>query len=117
MTCLEKLGIKEDVDYKKLYVSFLLSRIANLPLSTTLTNNQVSTWIRSIFYNYLRIKNILIPNSNEIRRNETLRDIPGALTFKPKTGSYFNTVVVDFESLPTGNCNHLGQSDTHHECD
>jgi DNA polymerase elongation subunit (family B) len=96
---LEKLGIKKDVDYKGLYLSFLLSRISNLPLSTTITNNQVSTWIRSIFYNYLRKKNILIPNSREIRRKETLRGISGALTFKPKTGTYFNTVVVDFESL------------------
>jgi len=96
---LGKIGISESVDYEKLYLAFLLSRIANLPLPTALTNRQVSTWVRSILHFYLRRKNILIPRSSELRRGETVRRVPGALTFKPKTGTYFNTVVVDFESL------------------
>jgi len=96
---LEKLGIGEGVEYQKLYLAFLLSRIANLPLPTALTNRQVSTWIRSILHSDLRRKNILIPRSSELRRGEKVRGVPGALTFPPKTGTYFDTVVVDFESL------------------
>jgi DNA polymerase I len=96
---LGKLGITRDVDYEELYLGFLLSRIANLPLPMALTNRRVSTWIRSILHFYLRWKNILIPRSAELRRGETVRNVPGALTFQPKTGTYFNTVVVDFESL------------------
>ena len=96
---LEKLGVGEGVEYRKLYLAFLLSRIANLPLPTALTNRQVSTWIRSILHSHLRSKNILIPRSAELRRGEKVRGVPGALTFQPKTGTYFGTVVVDFESL------------------
>jgi DNA polymerase elongation subunit (family B) len=96
---LGKLGISEGVDYEKLYLAFLLSRIANLPLPVALTNRQVSTWVRSILHFYLRRKNILIPRSAELRRGEPVRRVPGALTFQPKTGTYFDTVVVDFESL------------------
>ncbi|MCW4021023.1 MAG: DNA mismatch repair protein MutH, partial [Candidatus Bathyarchaeota archaeon] len=64
-----------------------------------LTNRHVSTWVRSILHSYLRKRNILIPRSSELRRGEKTRGVPGALTFQPKTGTYFNTVVVDFESL------------------
>ena len=94
-----ELGVEESVDYRKLYLAFLLSRIANLPVPTALTNRQVSTWIRSILHFYLRRNNILIPRSAELRKGGNRRTIPGALTFQPKTGTYFNTVVVDFESL------------------
>jgi len=96
---LDKLGIQTYLDYEKVYLGFLLSRVANLPLSMALTNRHVSTWIKSILHFYLRRENILIPRASELRRNETPRRIPGALTFPPKTGTYFNTVVVDFESL------------------
>ncbi len=96
---LEKLGLGEGVDYERLYLAFLLSRTANLPLPMTLTNRQVSTWIRSILHFCFRINKILIPRSSELRKGETVRGVPGALTFQPKTGTYFNTVVLDFESL------------------
>ena len=96
---LEELRLGEEIGYEKLYLAFLLSRIANLPLPTSLTNRQVSTWIRSILHSHLRRKNILIPRSAELRRGENVRGVPGALTFQPKTGTYFDTVVVDFESL------------------
>ena len=96
---LAKLGVGESVDYERLYLAFMLSRIANLPLPTALTNRQVSTWIRSILHFRLRRKNILVPRSSELRRGGTARSVPGALTFQPKTGAYFNTVVTDFESL------------------
>jgi DNA polymerase elongation subunit (family B) len=96
---LKELGITDAVDYEKVYLTFLLSRVANLPLPEAFSNRQVSTWIRSILHFYLRRKNILIPRSSELRRGQNVRGIPGALTFQPKAGTYFDTVVVDFESL------------------
>jgi DNA polymerase I len=59
----------------------------------------VSTWIKSILHNHLRRNNILIPTSKELRRGETKKRVQGALTFAPKSGVYFNTLVMDFESL------------------
>jgi len=116
----EKLGVTEGVDYEKLYLAFLLSRIANLPLPMALINRQVSTWVKSIFYSHLRRKNILVPRSSELRKGVPMRSVQGALTFPPKSGTYFNTVVTDFESLypsvidaynlsyETVNCAHVG---------
>ena len=116
---LYKLGIPGDLEYEKIYLGFLLSRLANLPLPIALTNRHVSTWIKSILHCYLRRRNILIPRASELRRGEKPRRVPGALTFPPKAGTYFNTVVVDFESLypslidaynlsyETMNCGHL----------
>ncbi len=96
---LKELGILETEGYEELYLSFLLSRVANLPLPEAFTNSQVSTWIKSILYSYLRKKNILIPRSPELRKGQAVKRVPGALTFQPKAGTYFDTVVVDFESL------------------
>ncbi|RJS84578.1 hypothetical protein CW706_03725 [Candidatus Bathyarchaeota archaeon] len=96
---LRKLGVDVSFGYEKIYISFLLSRVANLPLTAALENRRVSTWIKSIFHFYLRRENILIPTASELMRGEKPRRIPGGLTFPPKTGTYFNTVVVDFESL------------------
>ncbi|MCW4019648.1 MAG: hypothetical protein NWF14_00235, partial [Candidatus Bathyarchaeota archaeon] len=70
---LRKLGLGEDVDYEKVYLAFMLSRIANLPLPMALTNRHVSTWVRSILHSYLRKRNILIPRSSELRRGEKTR--------------------------------------------
>ena len=96
---LKEFGVAETADYEKVYLAFLLSRVANLPLPEAFSNLQVSTWIRSILHFYLRRKNILIPRSSELRKGQTVRGVPGALTFQPKAGTYFGTVVVDFESL------------------
>ncbi len=94
-----ELSVKRPVDPEQYYLAFMLSRVANLPLTQAYTNHQVSTWIKSIFHNYLRRQHILIPTSRELRNNETPKRIQGALTFQPQTGIYFNTVVTDFESL------------------
>lgn len=96
---LEELGIKEKVDRERYYLAFTLSRVANLPLSTAFSSRRVSAWVRSIFHSYLRRRNILIPTSTELGRGEMKGRVQGALTFQPKSGVYFNTVVVDFESL------------------
>ncbi len=96
---LKEFGVAETADYEKVYLAFLLSRVANLPLPEAFSNLQVSTWIRSILHFYLRRKNVLIPRSSELRKGQTVRGVPGALTFQPKAGTYFDTVVVDFESL------------------
>ena len=95
----DKLGGHVSSDREGIYLGFILSRIANLPLLTALTDRRVSVWIKSILHFYLRRKNILIPRAHELMRNEKPRRITGALTFPPKPGTYFNTVVVDFESL------------------
>lgn len=95
----EILGIKE-VDAKRYYVAFMLSRIANIPVSEAYSSRHVSDWIKSIIYRYLRKNGILIPNSKELRRGRELKhSVTGALTIVPKSGIYFNTVVTDFESL------------------
>ena len=95
---LERFGIKQ-VDPEQLHIMFTLARLTNIPISKTYQNRQVSTWIKSYLHNYLRNKNILIPTSNELRRDETVHTIKGALTFAPKPGVHFNTVVVDFDSM------------------
>jgi DNA polymerase I len=77
----------------------MLARVANIPLPLAATSHQVSTWIKSILHQHLRRFNILIPTSDELRQEETPRRVQGALTFPPKAGVYFNTVVTDFESL------------------
>jgi DNA polymerase I len=41
----------------------------------------------------------LIPTSRELRRGERPKSIKGALTYPPISGVYFNTYIVDFESL------------------
>lgn len=95
----EIIGIKE-IEAKRYYVAFMLSRIANIPVSEAYSSRHVSDWIKSIIYTYLRKKGILIPNSKELRRGRELKlSVTGALTIAPKSGIYFNTVVTDFESL------------------
>jgi len=117
---LERFGVTTELDERELYLMFTLSRIVNLPLPIAHYNRKVSTWIRSILHAYMRKKNILIPTSSELRRGETIRGVQGALTFQPRSGMYFNTVVLDFESLypslidaynlsyETVNCEHPG---------
>jgi len=95
----ERLGIGGRVDPERYYLAFILSRVANLPVPEAYSSRQVSAWIRSILHNHLRRRNILIPTSRELRKGETKRSVQGALTFPPKSGTYFNTVVTDFESL------------------
>ena len=93
------LGLRGTVDPQKYSISFILSRVANLSLPTSLSSNQVSIWIKSILHNYLRKNNILIPTSKEFRKGERPRTVKGALTYPPVPGVYFDTYVVDFESL------------------
>jgi DNA polymerase elongation subunit (family B) len=99
----EKLGLSDDTaseeDY---YNAFLLSRIANLPITRTYKNHSVSEWIRSMLYTYYRAHNILIPNNEELRLGDTRKFVTGALTIAPESGTYFNMHVLDYESLYPG---------------
>ena len=97
----EKLGLPEgsEEDY---YNAFLLSRIANLPISRTYKNRTVSDWIRSMLNTYYRAHNILIPNPEELKLGDTRKYVTGALTITPESGTYFNMHVLDFESLYPG---------------
>ena len=95
----EILNLNKNLDLERYYLAFILSRVGNIPLSMAYSNRHVSTWIKSILHNYLRRNRILIPTSKELRRGETKKRVQGALTFTPKPGVYFNTIVLDFESL------------------
>jgi DNA polymerase elongation subunit (family B) len=96
---LQRFGIKKTIDPHQLYLTFTLARLTNLPVPQLYNNRRVSTWIKSILHNYLRKKNILIPTSKELRKNEKVHTVKGALTLTPKPGVHFNTVVVDFDSM------------------
>ena len=95
---LEFFGTNE-IDKEKVYSSWMLSRIANIPLTEAFSSRRVSDWIKSIIYTHLRKNNILIPTADELRRGKPTHRVIGALTVPPIPGIYFNTVVCDFESL------------------
>lgn len=79
--------------------AFMLARIANIPLREALHSRHVSNWIKGFIYTHLRRNNVLIPSSEELRKGKETHAVPGALTVAPKAGTYFNTIVCDFESL------------------
>jgi DNA polymerase elongation subunit (family B) len=95
---LEFFGVKE-IDQEKVYATWMLSRIANIPLAEAFNSRRVSEWIKSMIYTYLRKNRILIPTSEELRRGKPTHRVVGALTVAPTPGVYFGTVVCDFESL------------------
>ena len=96
---LKRFGIRKKVDSEQLHSMFMLARLTNIPVPKTYNNRQVSIWIKSFLHNYLRKKNILIPTSKELRNDETIHTVKGALTLTPESGVHFNTVVVDFDSM------------------
>ena len=96
---LERLGIRNKVDSEELHSMFMLARLANISIPSTYRSRQVSVWIKSIFHNYLRKNNILIPTARELRRGEEVHSVKGALTLTPEPGVHLNTVVVDFDSM------------------
>ncbi len=101
-----------DIDFseEEYYKAWILSRLANLPLSRTYRNHSVSEWIRSMLNTYYRNHNILIPNTDELRLGSTKKQVTGALTITPESGTYFNMVVLDFESLYPGIIDHYNLS-------
>ncbi len=94
----EFFGVKE-IDQEKVYATWMLSRVANIPLIEAFSSRRVSEWIKSMICTYLRKSNVLIPTSEELKRGKTPHRVVGALTVAPTPGVYFNTVVCDFESL------------------
>ncbi len=95
----ELLGINDENDPEKYYFAFMLSRIVNLPVPEAYASRSVSAWLKSMMHTYLRKNSVLIPTSRELRKGYEPHVVPGALTVTPKSGTYFNTVVTDFESL------------------
>lgn len=89
----------EETDTEKIYATWMLSRIANLPLTETFSSNHVSDWLKSMLYTYLRRNNVLIPTAEELTKGKPTHTVTGALTVSPAAGIYFNTIVCDFESL------------------
>jgi DNA polymerase elongation subunit (family B) len=99
----EKLGLSgKAFSEEEYYKSFILSRIANLPITQTYQSHNVSDWLRSILNTYYRSHDILIPNPDELKLGSTKRQVTGALTIAPESGNYFGMVVLDFESLYPG---------------
>jgi DNA polymerase elongation subunit (family B) len=96
---LERLGIRNKIGSEERHSMFMLARLANISIPSTYRARQVSVWIKSIFHNYLRKNNILIPTAKELRRGEEVHSVKGALTLAPEPGVHFNTVVVDFDSM------------------
>jgi DNA polymerase elongation subunit (family B) len=94
----EQLGTSE-ADPERLTYAFILARIANIPVTEAYGSHHVSDWLKSMIYTHLRKNNTLIPTSTELRRGMETHRVTGALTVQPKAGTYFNTVVCDFESL------------------
>lgn len=94
----ELLGFDE-TDSERIYVGWMLARLANIPVAEALSSRRVSDWIRPMIYTYLRKKDFLIPTAEELRRGKETHQVTGALTVSPTAGIYFNTVVCDFESL------------------
>lgn len=92
----------ERVDQEKITTAWMLSRIANLPLSEAFESRRVSDWWKSIINTHLRRNNFLVPSAHELTRGKPTHTVTGALTVAPKAGTYFNTVVCDFESLYAG---------------
>ena len=95
---LRQLGIEEETP-EELYTAWMLARIADIPLGEAFSSRRVSDWIRAMIHTHLRKNNVLIPTEEELRRGRPARCVTGALTVAPKAGTYFNTVVCDFESL------------------
>lgn len=95
------LGVKSGGEeaVEQVYLAFLLSRLANIPVPEAHKSRRVSDWIKSIIYTFLRNNDVLIPTSRELRRGLETHRVVGALTLEPIAGTYFNTVVCDFESL------------------
>ncbi len=90
---------KQRTTPEKVYLAFLLARLTNIPVPEAYASKRVSDWIKSMIYAYLRREDTLVPTSEELRRDQKTEPVPGALTLTPKAGTYFNTVVCDFESL------------------
>jgi DNA polymerase elongation subunit (family B) len=95
----ELLELSGNIDPDRYHYAFMLSRVANLPITETYVSHSVSDWLKSMMHMYMRKNHILIPTSKELRRGLETHMVPGALTITPKSGVYFNTVVTDFESL------------------
>jgi len=89
----------KEIDQEKVCATWMLSRIANIPLAEAFNSRRVSEWIKSMIYTYLRKNRILIPTSEELRKGKPTHRVIGALTVAPTPGVYFGTVVCDFESL------------------
>ncbi len=97
------LGLpEENWSQEEYHRAVLLSRLTNLPLRITYRKNAAAEWLRGMLHSYYRTHNILIPNSDELRLGSDKQAVTGALTITPASGTYFNMVVLDFESLYPG---------------
>ncbi|MGQ9722216.1 MAG: DNA-directed DNA polymerase I [Candidatus Jordarchaeum sp.] len=85
----------------------LLMRISRLSMED-LTRQGVSSWIKNLFYYEHRIRNYLIPLSEDINKMKGIgetkaiikdKKFRGAIVVEPEAGVHFNVAVLDFASL------------------
>lgn len=85
---------------------FALARIANLTLSQV-CRNKISSWVRSTFYYFHRMRNILIPNQEELLAKGDIqtkaiiegKKYKGAIVKTPQSGARFKVIVMDYQCL------------------
>lgn len=120
---------------------FTICRMANLTVSQV-CRSQISTWTQSTFYYFHRMRNIIIPTSDELMAKGSAqtgatikgKKYRGAIVRDPKPGARFNVIVMDVGSLypseikernicySTVNCHHaicksnIVPDTTHHIC-
>ncbi len=85
----------------------LLSRIARMPIEDV-TRSGVSIWIRSMMFYEHRLRNMLIPRSEDLLALKGVtateatikgKKYKGAIVVEPTPGVYFDVAVLDFASL------------------
>lgn len=84
----------------------ILGRLCNIPIEE-LNRRNISTWLKSFFYNIHRKKDILIPSNENLMDKGTFdttaiiegKKYKGAIVIEAPNGIYFNEMVMDFLSL------------------
>lgn len=85
----------------------VLTRLSRLPMENV-SRNAISTWIKSFLYHEHRLRNMLIPNPEDIMaiKGKTAsqaiikgKKYRGAVVVEPKSGIHFIVKVLDFASL------------------
>lgn len=93
-------------NYSMFHLMIILSRMANLSLYQ-ITRNKIGDWVRSTLFYICRQRNWLIPNQidlaskGEIQTEAKIKGkkYQGAIVITPKSGAFFNVIVMDFASL------------------
>jgi hypothetical protein len=78
----------EETDLERIYIGWMLARLANIPVAEALSSRLVSDWIKPMIYTYLSKNDVLIPTAEELRKGKETHQVTGALTVSPTAGSF-----------------------------